>query len=480
MLLKRRLVANRLLLLLSLLLLSSSRADAAGLYFSDRGVRPLGRGGAFVAGADDLGAMWYNPAGLADAGTSILSDFSWLHFTSEFTRRSQSTDLNGTVRNVDYPTVNGTSPVLPIPTLGVSYAFGEKKQWTGAFGIIAPYTAITSYPLTVNGQPSPSRYSLVSLDGSALVIPGLYMAYKPIEEVRVGIGVQALVGTFASTQVFSSCPADHLVCAPEDPAYDTFAQLKAGPIFAPSGNAGVTLVPEKHVRIGISGQLPFTINAPATVQVKLPNAVVFDKAQQVGTDAHIRFKLPAILRAGIEGRNEFSNKSLLRVEAAYVREFWSAHDAITITPDNITLVNIQGFPSPFGVAPISLPRNFKDSNSFRLGGEYTAAIGSYVIDFRLGVDYEQSAVPNAYLSPLTIDLDKVMLGIGGGLHIGEHLRLDGVYAHVFTGSATVSPSEAAVPRVNPVRGNATPVDAINGGAYSARADVLGVGLNYKF
>ena len=45
----------------------STDAFAAGLYYSERGVSPLGRGGAFVAGADDLGAIAYNPAGLADA-----------------------------------------------------------------------------------------------------------------------------------------------------------------------------------------------------------------------------------------------------------------------------------------------------------------------------------------------------------------------------------------------------------------------------
>src|SRR5207248_1905741 len=67
----------------------SARSDAAGLYFSDRGVRPLGRGGAYVAGAEDVGAIWYNPAGLADAGSSIMADFSWLHFTSDYTRRTQ-------------------------------------------------------------------------------------------------------------------------------------------------------------------------------------------------------------------------------------------------------------------------------------------------------------------------------------------------------------------------------------------------------
>src|ERR1700679_2343015 len=68
-------------------------ARAAGLYFSDRGVRPLGRGGAFVAGADDLGAIWYNPAGLADAGTSFLLDASYLHFSSTYT--GQALAANG-------------------------------------------------------------------------------------------------------------------------------------------------------------------------------------------------------------------------------------------------------------------------------------------------------------------------------------------------------------------------------------------------
>src|ERR1700745_721991 len=85
---------------------------AAGLYSSDRGVRPLGRGGAFVAGADDLGAVWYNPAGRSDAGNTVLVDFAWLHFTSEYTRRTLA---GGAV--TEFPTVHGTTPFLPIPTI---------------------------------------------------------------------------------------------------------------------------------------------------------------------------------------------------------------------------------------------------------------------------------------------------------------------------------------------------------------------------
>jgi hypothetical protein len=33
----------------------------------------------------------YNPAGVADAGTSLLVDFSWLNFSSDYTRRTQVT-----------------------------------------------------------------------------------------------------------------------------------------------------------------------------------------------------------------------------------------------------------------------------------------------------------------------------------------------------------------------------------------------------
>ena len=47
-----------------MLLLLASTAQAGGYYFSDIGVRAYSRGGAFVAGADDLTALYYNPAAL--------------------------------------------------------------------------------------------------------------------------------------------------------------------------------------------------------------------------------------------------------------------------------------------------------------------------------------------------------------------------------------------------------------------------------
>src|SRR5579862_3129310 len=80
--------------------IAPGRARAAGVYFSDRGARPMGRAGAYVAGADDLGAAWYNPAGLAEAGTSVLVDFGYLHFTDSYTRQLSIADAEGTVHTV--------------------------------------------------------------------------------------------------------------------------------------------------------------------------------------------------------------------------------------------------------------------------------------------------------------------------------------------------------------------------------------------
>jgi long-chain fatty acid transport protein len=463
---------------LSLGLLSPGRASAAGLYFSDRGVRPLGRGGAFVAGADDLGAIWYNPAGLADAGSSFLLDASWLHFTSDYTRQTQvsgagpgGAPTGGPLYTYTFAQTHGTSPVLPIPTIAGSFAFGKKKEWTVALGAFAPYTAIASYP-----QNAPSRYSLVSLDGSALVETGAWLAYKPADWIRLGAGFQLLVGKFTSSVVMNANPKDRVLAAPEDPAYDGLSQISVGPIIAPSGNLGVTLVPESHVRVGISGQAPTHISSPATLAVALPNAPVFDSAQQVGNQANVTFNLPPVFRAGIEVRPV----DRLRVELAYVREFWSVHQSIVIQPTHVSIDNITGFPSPYNVATITIPRNFQDSNSVRLGGEFGMPIAQYVVDLRMGVQYETSAIPTAYLSPLTVDMNKFVFSFGGSLHIATHWRFDIVYAHVFAFTTTVTPAEAAIPQINPVRGNPTNTETVNGGTYAARADVLGVGLNYTF
>jgi long-chain fatty acid transport protein len=455
---------------------AAADAHAGGMYYVDRGVRPLGRGGAFVAGADDLGAMTYNPAGLADAGTSLLLDLAWVDVRTEFTRKAVVADSAGNETIVTSPRVEGKTPFLLIPTLGASFApRGALDGFTFAAGIHAPYAAVSEYPTVADGQPAGSRYSLVSLDGTALVVAGAYIAYKPIEAIRFGAGFEALTGRLKSRVIFSASPQDRLLAAPESPEYDADSTLTTSTIFAPSGHFGVTAVPAKILRIGVAFHLPMHVDTPAELQITLPRAPAFDGARTEGSDVRVKTVLPAVLRAGIEVRPRDDT----RIELAYVREFWNAHRAIEIEPTNLRVFGVLGFPSPFSVPPVSVPRNFRSSHSVRLGGELTV-MNDPGVDLRAGIGFERSAVPPAYLSPLTADLDRLTLSIGAGVRPHPRWRIDAVFAHVFSWTEEVDPRTAGVYAINPVRGNPTVPVPINGGTYSNRGNVLGLGAVYTF
>ena len=461
-------------------LLASEDAGAAGLYFPDRGVRPLGRGGAFIAGGDDLGAVAYNIAGTYDAGAAVFLDAAWVNFSSEFTRQA-------IVRQVDpntgepvgqylqtYPTVNGTTPFLPIPTLAVS--FQPHEQWVLSLGVWAPYAGLPSYPETVNGRPAPQRYSLLSLNGSALAFIGAGAAFAPNKEWRFGVAAGVLAGAFQSTVMFSGCVPDRFFCANEDPEWDVLAEMKAAPIVAPTGELGAIWIPSKLVRAGLSVQLPVFVRAAATVRTRLPAAPVFEKASQEGQDADISFDLPWNIRAGVELRPIDD----LRIEVGGGFEQWSMHNKIRLDPKGIALKNIAAFPETYLIPAIDLERNFQDTFSVRAGGEYSLTLFGQRWDVRAGVSYESSAVPDDYLHVLTLDSDKVSTSLGLGVHIGK-VRIDAAYGHVFMLDRTVDPASAKIAQVSPVIANpAEHPNYINGGQYSSRGDIVGLGITYQY
>lgn len=464
-----------------LALTGAAPAHAAGLYFADRGVRPAARGGAFIAGADDIGAVAYNPAGLFDAGSQFLLDASWLHFTSDYTRQSilRQTDPNtgqptGTRFLQTFPTVHGTSPVLPIPTIG--YSFQPHRQWVVAISVWAPYAAIASYPEEVENKPAPQRYSLLTLDGSALAFLGVAAAFAPSKQWRLGAALGVLAGSFKSSVVFSGCVPDKFFCAPEQPEWDVLSELSVGPIVSPAGEIGAIYIPDPSWRIGLSFQGPVYVRSGGTVKTRLPSTPVFDRAKQEGEDVDVSFDLPWNVRFGVEARP----LPELRIEVGGGYERWGMHDAITVAPDGIALKNVAAFPETYYLPDVVFPRHFQDSFSIRAGGEYSHELFGYLWDARAGLAFESSAIPEEWLNVLTIDAPKLTAALGLGLHMGKW-RFDATYAHVFGFDATVDPEKAKMTQVSPVQARPPKnANTINGGVYEARADVFGIGLAYTF
>ncbi|MCL2823447.1 MAG: outer membrane protein transport protein, partial [Polyangiaceae bacterium] len=403
----------------------SSEAHAGGVYFTDRGVRPLGRGGAFVAGADDLGAIYYNPAGIVHANRQVFLDTSLVFMNAEFTRMDRvnqvdpnSGELTGVSWYQTHPTSRGKGPLIPIPAAAVSYDFGIEGA-AFALGAWTPHGSVASFDQLVNGKPNPGRYMLLSLEGSALIVPGLWAAYKFTPELSVGAGFEMMVGRIQSESMVNGGLPDRFAGPSEEPEYDFLTRLNAGPIFAPSANFGVMFDPHSNIRLGASFQLPFYIDVKTKPEGRLPSAVVFQDAYQSGDEARMKFKFPWMARAGVEARWPKN-----RVELAFVYEAWSMHDTVSVTPYDIVYQDVLTLKDEYVAVSQTVPRHLKDTWSLRLGGETSFDVSSYRIDLRAGAMYEKSAIPPAYMTTITIDLDKVVLGLGGSFHFTPNFRLD--------------------------------------------------------
>ncbi|PIE05893.1 MAG: hypothetical protein CSA75_02360 [Sorangium cellulosum] len=464
--------------------LVANHASAGGLFFTDRGVRPMGRGGAFVAGADDLGAIFFNPAGLVHAKRQVLADLSTIIFQTQYTRtaRVRQFDPNtgeptGRSWNRTYPTSKGKGPLIPIPTLAVSHDFGQ-EHLAVALGVWSPYAASASYEKKVAGEPNPGRYMLLNLDGSTLVVPGLWGAYQLTPALSVGAGIEVLTGKYRSEVVVNSCLPDRWFCAPESVDYDAYTLLNVEALLAPSANFGVMFDPHENIRLGASFQLPFHIDSPATINFRIPSAAVYHEAYQQGDSARVEMDFPWVARVGTELR-----LPQFRSELAFVYEAWSMHDEIIVTPENLVLRNVVTFPENYRVSPQTVVRNFTDTYSIRLGAETWFDVASHQLDLRAGVMWEKSAIPDEYVSTLTIDLDKIVLGVGGSLHVTPNWRFDWMLAHAFTQPVDLASKDARYEMLTPLRANKPdPEDRhyVNGGHYEANATIVGLGIAVNY
>jgi long-chain fatty acid transport protein len=302
------------------------------------------------------------------------------------------------------------------------------------------------------------------------------MAWAPNDEWRLGAVLSILAGTFNSQIAFSGCIPERFLCAPEDPDWDVAAELKAGPIITPTGQIGVQYIPTPAWRVGASFHLPVWVRSGGSLRTRLPATPVFETARQEGEDVDVSFELPFTLRLGVETRAVES----LRLELGFAWEHWSMHDEIRVNPDNVALRNVVGFPDPFYLPSVSLPKGYVDAVSVRAGGEYSFELLGQRWDARAGLSFETSAIPAEYLSVQVIDAPKLTPALGLGLHVGQ-LRIDATYAHVFAFDVEVAPDQARLAQVSPVDANPPRnPNYINGGVYSARADVVGLGIAYKF
>ncbi len=462
------------LLILAAALYAPSRAHAGGFWLTDRGARPLARGFAFVAGADDPQSLWYNPAGLAWSGQQLMLDASYTFFDGTYAR----VDSGGN----QLPAID--IPPTPVPIPGIAYSHPLNDEWTIGAGIFAPNALLVDYHdyFDQNGQPcnpddgditcvAPQRYSLQTMDGSALAIFALGAAFRPREELSIGFGTQIIAGVFSAETTLNGC--DGAICVqPEDPENDGYARISA-PVIDFGPTAGITY-DAGPVRIGASLLWwPRALRGTGTMEVRLPASPLFSGGHLEGNKAKIAADFPLQVRLGVE----VQPIEAWRVEAAVVWEQWSTEKALTIEPQNVWMRDVLAL-GDYQVGPISIPRNMNDVWSLRLGSTISPlANGSIEISF--GANYENSSFDDAYLTPLTIDTRKLVVGGGVSARVMDGLWFDVSFAHVFLEDRNVTNS--AVPQPNAIRPPQSPeiTAYIGNGQYTMEANMIAGGLRWQ-
>lgn len=146
--------------------------------------------------------------------------------------------------------------------------------------------------------------------------------------------------------------------------------------------------------------------------------------------------------------------------------------------------------APFVVAPIppslSLPHNWKDSYSFRLGGDYNIMPGLAAV--RLGFTFETKGVEDGFEQ---LDFFPFMRF---GAHVGLTMRLGFfditlAYAHIHQVESVVAPANGQVIQIHAAQRFAELQGGesltgygtiINAGRYTSNFDVVSLGLTYHF
>jgi long-chain fatty acid transport protein len=463
-------------LLLGVLTLLAAQAEPHEVQALDRGSRPLSRGGAFVAGADDPNALWYNPAGLDESGNQLFSDWTINFFWASFRRYNEDGSYA--------PTVEGDAPRFPLGSLALSHTFGL-EDFTFAAGLFSPNGLGANWPRSLPGpngtrEPAPTRYSLISSKGSALAYAIAGFAYDGIEGLSLGVDVHVPLGRFHVEAAQSGY--DGVVCPyPEQWDCDTYSAFDTSFAYAVTAGFGFKYRLGEQLRIGASVVLPYALELRGRVQIqRWPDNPAFRDAYLSDDRVDLKIRFPTIVRGGIEYRPQ----PFIRLEAAFSWEQMSRQTNLTVAPhDRIFIRGGVGLDS-YEMGPLSVDSHMRDTWSIRLGYEVDIP-DLYALDFmrklkqttRAGISYERGAFANGALTPATLDTDKVMIAMGNSFTLTKRLRVESTIGYIFMPDPRVRNSQVLLPSgLRPPPSGRT---AIGNGDYALSALFIGGGLTVQ-
>ncbi len=370
---------KRLITLIALMMFFGSSAMAGGFFIPEQGAKAVGMGNAFTGIADDPSANWYNPAGLAFQGTSIMGSTDVLLPNNEYV--SGGVSYNAKKEAFVVPQLYGNYALDSVPVsigIGINAPFGLSTDWTNSN---APFSRVTA------GGDS------VTFSQIEAVQANLNVAYKITDHLAVAVG-----------GVYYKATKVHLDNA--------LLEIKGdGDGFG--GNAAL-LYRDGSFSFGVNYRSRVKIDVTGIATGLAPLGAPF-AGMSGGATTSVTF--PDIVMVG--GSWQATPSILLTAQADWTN--WKTFDAI----------NLQFQPSFLNVVTGTskiVPENYKATTTIRLGAEW-----AYSNTMRARIGYVNDPTPTSTpdISPRLPGNDRQLVTFGWGMDISPAMTVDLAYAYVW-------------------------------------------------
>ncbi len=551
-------------------------AHAGGVEFPAAGTQSLGRGGANHARPGDPMALLYNPANLAASSGIQLSLQTHLAFYHSCFRRDGTYTTHGNAQNNDwgdgspgqtelvdgiqqqsesafnefgdfpdgrFPEVCNSGPPGVVPELILTWR-AHRMVGIGV-GFVAPAAVGHTiwggkqrvgdrrYAGVVDGLPAPTRYNLIEQQ-LLIAFPTIGIGIAPHPRIRFGAAFGSGFGIFHFESALRAVRGEEF-------AGDVFSELDATDPFIPRVTASVHAVPHDNLDVFATFTWTQDIEAEGETQLQsgyyrtaiieeleIPNTTLI--APQPWSLA-FGFRYADRIAPRPEDPNTVSQLTG-RIEDPMANERWDIEFNVVyernseVTEFRALLPNNPARDDGFWIIapdvgiPATLPNDvlldhqWKDSWSFRLGGDWNIMPGLAAV--RFGLSYETKGVKDGFEQLDFAPFNRIGGHVGLTLRVG---RFDISLAYAYIHQFEINRRQGSIQQINAdhrlaelaceedpscaglsdeerrrhVAGEANPAvtgtgtvsnfgegTVINAGRYRSRFNVLSLGLTYHF
>ncbi len=462
-----------------------------GYYSGSLGARAAGRGGAFVARADDLTAVSYNPAGLATLdATQVELGNIFSHNAYAYTRQptlDYAREQGGVAPLVSFAKVSNGQPWQALdPMLGVASRLGL-PDWAFALAAYAP-PGISNLAFPAGGG---QRYMMVEREAMFLKYAAS-AAWKHQDVFGFGASAEWIHVPRLKYSVVVDGTQFNGAANPVASDLDILATMKGSSLFTFNATLGAWYRPVPSWMFGVSGQVvPANVVTHGTLNLSMVNDLGWGEpvlTRADGTpadDVDVTLPLPLVGRAGARyihlagGREVFD----LELDVEYVT--WSRVDRFTIDTHRKT-ANYAG--QNVDLDKLYIEKRWRDTFAVRLGGDYVAIPGHLTL--RAGAYYESAVAKPAYANVDFAGAAQMGGALGASVFVGR-LEIALAYLLKLQPSFSVSEADARVYQQSPASlcpgdpGYCHPdlngqLPVINAGTYSASSHLVLLNLRYRY